>query len=71
MQGRAPELDQMLQALVEDRFKLKVHWETKRAAGLRADRREEWAEAEADSRTAAKARRYHRVCVWVLKAAGL
>jgi uncharacterized protein (TIGR03435 family) len=29
MQGRAPQLDLMLQALLEDRFKLKVHWETK------------------------------------------
>jgi uncharacterized protein (TIGR03435 family) len=27
MGGRAPQLNQMLQALLEDRFKLKVHWE--------------------------------------------
>jgi len=29
MGGRAPQLNQMLQALLEDRFKLKVHWETR------------------------------------------
>ena len=29
MRGRAPQLNQMLQALLEDRFKLKVHWEAK------------------------------------------
>jgi len=27
--GRAPQLNQMLQALLEDRFKLKVHWEAR------------------------------------------
>src|SRR5262249_13240100 len=29
MGGRSPQLNQMLQALLEDRFKLKVHWETR------------------------------------------
>jgi uncharacterized protein (TIGR03435 family) len=29
MRGRAPQLNQMLQALLEDRFKLKVHWEAR------------------------------------------
>jgi uncharacterized protein (TIGR03435 family) len=29
MGGRTPELNQMLQALLEDRFKLKVHWEAR------------------------------------------
>jgi len=29
MRGRAPQLNQMLQALLENRFKLKVHWESR------------------------------------------
>lgn len=29
MGGRAPQLNQMLQSLLEDRFKLKVHWESR------------------------------------------
>jgi uncharacterized protein (TIGR03435 family) len=29
MGGRAPQVNQMLQALLEDRFKLKVHWEAR------------------------------------------
>jgi uncharacterized protein (TIGR03435 family) len=29
MRGRTPQLNQMLQALLEDRFKLRVHWESR------------------------------------------
>lgn len=29
MRGRAPQINQMLQALLEDRFKLRVHWEAR------------------------------------------